>query len=256
MFYLPWFNPLAGPSSLPFGGPESACYDLSLLSLEDRQALLKQPDLRASFLVVAPNRSLCVYADAAACAERMRGVDCLLCVAGIGSSLAGAAAFAKALMQSSGMPVIALVTHYSLINLQAGWARMMMSSLSADAKKAAQDYLVPTEQDCLALSELLALPQMKIRMLVGHSRGAWLIRETLNQVSSAQSRADFEVVTLGGVASFPAYLKVRQYLGSMDWIGKVFSEPGVAHEIVMGAGHHLSPMLPGRLNPDLARPNS
>jgi hypothetical protein len=53
------------------------------------------------------------------------------------------------------------------------------------------------------------------------------------------------ITTLGALVGLPpAFKKVKQYLGALDWFGGANSSLGVMHERVVGAGHHLNPGLP------------
>ena len=53
------------------------------------------------------------------------------------------------------------------------------------------------------------------------------------------------ITTLGAVVGLPpAFKKVKQYLGALDWYGGANSSLGVMHERVPGAGHHLNPGFP------------
>jgi hypothetical protein len=53
------------------------------------------------------------------------------------------------------------------------------------------------------------------------------------------------ITTLGAVVGLPpAFKKVKQYLGALDWFGRANSSLGVMHERVPEAGHHLNSRFP------------
>ena len=53
------------------------------------------------------------------------------------------------------------------------------------------------------------------------------------------------ITTLGAVVGLPpAFKKVKQYLGALDWFGRANSSLGVMHERVPEAGHHLNSQIP------------
>ena len=240
----PWpdYSGLFSPSA----GVESLYYDTSLLSLEDRRQLAREKTLQGEYVWLAPGRRLKVFESLQDCAERVRGNQILVSVAGVGSSLTGAAAFAKSLMQAADMPVVAVVSHYGVVNLQAEVTRSMLDSQGVD--EPAPETL---PADLKALQLLLMHPEVRASYLVGHSRGARLIADLTEMLDTKERQRLPEIVTFGCVVGLPDDTPARQYLGSLDWVGRVSSEADVQHIELPGCGHHMNPMIPGRMDPAL-----
>jgi hypothetical protein len=111
---------------------------------------------------------------------------------------------------------------------------------------------------------------MRLRLLVGHSKGNLLISSALNHLCHELQGPDGEtsdgpddpfnslvVVTLGAVVDLPTALVKKenqyQFLGSLDLLGRVNSRSIVgdipAEAIrVDGAGHHLNTRIPAYLD--------
>lgn len=240
----PWpaFSGFAGAS-----GIESFYYDTGLLSLEDRQQLGREKTLEGEYLWIAPGRRIKVFEHTADCIDRIRGKPVTVCVAGVGSSLFGAAAFAKSLMQVTGEAVVAVISHYGVVNLQAEVTRRMLRSGEATT----ESERASTGKDLKALQDLMLSPELQARYLVGHSRGARLIADLVTDLNKEQHSRLPEIVTFGCVVELPESVSARQYLGSLDWVGRISSSLDTAHEIVRGCGHHMNPMIPGRMDPGL-----
>ncbi len=107
---------------------------------------------------------------------------------------------------------------------------------------------------------------------MGHSRGSRLISFVLNHTKNElgdppnrprESRlALFDhltVVTLGAVVDIPTEpfaIEIHQFLGQLDWLGLLHSDCfppfsgtiAIAHETILGAGHHLNPLIPCSLS--------
>ncbi len=112
---------------------------------------------------------------------------------------------------------------------------------------------------------------MKIRLLVGHSKGNLLISSALNHLNNelrsflGEERFKGEdlamnnlaVVTLGAVVNLPDELirkeNQHQFLGTLDLLGRTNSR-ALAGTIeagftpIDGAGHHLNTKIPGYLD--------
>ena len=120
----------------------------------------------------------------------------------------------------------------------------MCSTMPADA--------APAEGDASAtLCEILLAGPPKLDCLVAHSKGSLVVAHALQHYVEdleGDESALFErlhITTLGAVVGLPpAFKKVKQYLGALDWFGGANSSLGVMHERVPEAGHHLNSRLP------------
>ncbi len=206
------------------------------------------------------------------------------CIAGVGSSDVGAAALARNLANVCDAPVGAIVAGYGVADLLTealgGWfflgaSNRMMKAFHAhearikrtlaglentvvelDASTAAQVAASLTgNPDSDVLLRLLLDEDRQIHTLLGHSKGCLSIAYALQALvltgrSPEISKAkEIELVTTGAVVEFPnEFLKVTQYLGSVDWFGGMNSQLSNDHICIPGAWHHLNTMLPLHLS--------
>jgi len=233
-----------------------------------------------------------------------------IAIAGVGSSVVGTAALARSVADTYKIEVAGIVSGYGLSDVVleglGGWflygkidqLRYEMERGLADlnailSKTFAQgsdgtaylknfefplDDYVPPSLDVSALNEILLVryvnatrPKMKIRLLVGHSKGNLLISSALNHLNNelrsllGEKRFKSEdlamnnlaVVTLGAVVNLPDELikkeNQHQFLGTLDLLGRTNSralggtiEAGFTP--IDGAGHHLNTKIPGYLD--------
>jgi len=233
-----------------------------------------------------------------------------IAIAGVGSSVVGTAALARSVADTYKIEVAGIVSGYGLSDVVleglGGWylygkidqLRYEMEKGLADlnailSKTFAQgsdtaayfknfefplDDYVPPSLDVSALNEILLVryvnatrPKMKIRLLVGHSKGNLLISSALNHLNNelrsflGEKRFKSEdlamnnlaVVTLGAVVNLPDELikkeNQHQFLGTLDLLGRTNSralggtiEAGFTP--IDGAGHHLNTKIPGYLD--------
>ena len=101
------------------------------------------------------------------------------------------------------------------------------------------------------LSEILLAGPPKLEYLVAHGKGSLVASHALQHYvkdlgSDESGLFDrLRITTLGAVIEFPpAFKKVKQYLGALDWFGGANSSPCVTHERVPQAGHHLNRRFP------------
>ena len=128
--------------------------------------------------------------------------------------------------------------------------------------------------DVRALRDILLAGPPKLRLLVGHSKGNFLIGFVLNHMKDElEAMADelrnrhhplfnhLSVVTLGAVVDLPidAFdLNACQFLGQFDALGQINSDRdppflgkiATEHAVIPGAGHHLNRRIPCHLSVD------
>jgi len=231
-----------------------------------------------------------------------------IAVAGVGSSVVGTAALARSVANTYGIDVAGIVSGYGLSDVVleglGGWyfygkidqlryemergiadLNAILSKTFAKGSDVAAylknfefplDDYVPPSLDVSALNEILlmrwcnaARPKMKIRLLVGHSKGNLLISSALNHIANELKKSldemewqnkdlamhNLAVVTLGAVVNLPEKLinQPKQFLGALDLLGRAKSraltgtiEPGYTR--INGGGHHLNTRIPGYLD--------
>lgn len=231
-----------------------------------------------------------------------------IAVAGVGSSVVGTAALARSVADTYGCEVAGIVTGYGLgdavLEGLGGWyfygkidqLRYELEKGSADLAAVLSqvfskgidpkefrsyfdfrldDYVPPT-LDISALNNILLTrywhrtrPRMRLRLLIGHSKGNLLISSALNHMCHELRGLDGDasgdrddpfnslvVVTLGAVVDLPkAFIKPEnqyQFLGSLDLLGRLNSRSiaGNVDRAIMidGAGHHLNRKIPAYLD--------
>lgn len=252
MSFLPFFSPIPTFNA----GLESYHYETSLLAAEEHQYLLRAGRRKHHYIVLIPGKQVKLAVSPGEVIESLEGQPAIISVAGLGSSLLGAAAFAKSLERHFAKPVVAVIVHYGLINLQAGLTRAywgLSGTKAAQGGVAAVAPYLPNAEDCEALRLLLMDENMVCTNLVGHSRGALVIQKVLNEMVQAPPalKGASGVVTLGAVVRLPGWIHARQLVGEYDWQARAFSDLTIAHESVKSSGHHLNPLFPGHLSLEL-----
>ncbi len=179
-------------------------------------------------------------------------------VAGVGSSVYGTAALARNVADTYDFDVAGIVTGYGGMDLLTealgGWSVLgavergylrsdLVVSHTADVKTLLE----------ILMAEILMDDPPQLEYLVGHSKGSLLIdfvlhrfAEELQDVRDSDYKPLLDllkIVTFGAVVSPPELFapNVRQFMGELDWLGRVNSHRGIPYEKVPGAGHHLNP---------------
>jgi len=242
-------------------------YDTASLTLEEKAKLSPLVDREGSIIVVPPSnsdRQIRLYKRALRFMNKEGPTIRAIAVAGVGSSALGTAALARNIADALNTDVAGIITGYGLSDVMTeafgGWLvfraadrirytmekffERMRSTMPADAVTAGSDASA-------TLSEILLAGPPKLEYLVAHSKGSLVASYALQQYVEdleGDESALFErlrITTLGAVVGLPpAFKKVKQYLGALDWFGGANSSPGVMHERVPEAGHHLNPGLP------------
>ncbi|MEO0426027.1 MAG: hypothetical protein AAF160_01170 [Pseudomonadota bacterium] len=263
---------------------DAAFYDLPGLSAAELQALGRSRHDEGSVIVVDPD---CAPGDMPAL-RSFANYDALraapgplvtqIAVAGVGSSGIGAAALARTVAAVTSRPTAAIVAGYGAEDFmtealggfflfgaanRARHARqtlrhrvgtMIAESPQAPAlpKPLPHEFATP---DVATLVRLLADPDRRVDLLVGHSKGALTIAAALARVMrtgdpvTRAKAARAQVVTAGAVIAFPPEIAwVTQLLGQIDALGALNSRMGLPHRRVPFAGHHLNTAFPCHLD--------
>jgi hypothetical protein len=260
-------------------------YDVGSLSAEELAQLSPLTDREGGVVVVPPtgrgalrhHRTALGFLNAEG--ERIRA----LAVAGVGSSVVGTAALARNVADAIGSDVAGVVTGYGVTDLVTealgGWflfaaadrARMWLEEWvetsrvaltgAVPAAVAARDleplrHLQPVPGlDVATVAEILRAGPPELVLLVGHSKGNLLLDVVLEEFVDELDGDEhpwfdrLHVVTFGAVVALPVeFRRVRQYLGSLDVLGRLNSRRGVPRSSVPRAGHHLNRRLPYHLD--------
>jgi hypothetical protein len=264
---------------------DSLVYDVGSLSPEELAQLSPVTDREGGVVVVPPTgrgalrhyRTALRFLNAEG--DRIRA----LAVAGVGSSVVGTVALARNVADAIGADVAGVVTGYGLTDLVTeslgGWllfaaldrARMRVEEWvetstvalagAIPAAVAARDleplgHLRPVPgPDVATVTEILRADPPELVLLVGHSRGNLLLDVVLEEfvdglVGDGHGLFDrLHVVTFGAVVDPPPEFRhVQQFLGSLDWLGRLNSRRGTPRSSVPRAGHHLNRRLPFHLD--------
>ncbi|TCL74746.1 hypothetical protein [Rhizobium sp. BK251] len=199
----------------------------------------------------------------------------VLAVAGVGSSALGAAAFARNVADAAGEPVAVVVSGYGFSdvvteacggNFLFGYLNglrhtfELLDEFSGRPKLGAANYsnggaVSRISLDTKTTKAILADPRLSFHLVVGHSKGNFVISEALYDLQKAE-RARVQVlagmvkiVTFGGrIAMPPVFTDVIDVLGEWDWFGEINSRPSIATDRrVASAGHHTNTELVGHL---------
>ncbi|HET7852697.1 MAG TPA: hypothetical protein VFK91_08130 [Methyloceanibacter sp.] len=242
-------------------------YDTASLTLEEKAKLSPLVEHEGSIIVVPPSnsdRKIRHYSGALRFMNKEGSTIRAIAVAGVGSSALGTAALARNIADALDTDVAGIVTGYGLSDAMSevlgGWfafgavdrikyamekfLERMRSTILADTVAAGSDASA-------TLSEILLAHPPKLEYLIAHSKGSLVVSYALQQYVEDLPGEDsdlFErlrITTLGAVVGLPpAFKKVKQYLGALDWFGGANSSLGVKHERVPEAGHHLNTGLP------------
>lgn len=195
-----------------------------------------------------------------------------LVVAGVGSSALGTAALARNVADYLGRPVAGVVSGFGLADAFSealgGW---FFLGTDQALRSAVDPYLCAVGEtapahrpvqakagspaansDASALVRILRANSSAIRLLVGHSKGNYLIESALACLIQESHPhlplhhlADLHVVTLGGAVVLPKFFThARQVLGALDAFGHLNSRPGVATIAMPNTCHTLNSALP------------
>ncbi len=259
-------------------------YDVGALTQKEFTMLSRQTNLEGAILVVEPSGSgdsVRIQKFETFRSFRTEPGELLrhFSIAGVGSSDVGAAALARSLANHLDAPVGAIVAGYGMSDLLSealgGWLFFGTSNqllnlaqntrdMSTIARGIIDDKGVtgePTEPkelpgtDTRTLIRLLSEEERKIETILGHSKGCLSIAYALQSMAAQPDQQhinrarDIDIITTGAVVAFPERLnRVRQYLGSLDWFGRMNSRMHLPYTNVPNAWHHLNSKMNFHMN--------
>lgn len=202
-----------------------------------------------------------------------------LAVAGVGSSSLGTAALARNLADAIKKPVVGMVSGFGLADLMGealgGFFVFRTHNQINELMDMSEEYVrlaFPGNQviadslagrharwrndvgrcaDSLALRDVLIDPDIKLDLIVGHSKGNFMIADALRAFAAGKPKTvrdgvyKTRIITIGAVVEIPsAFNNVTQYLGGLDVLGRLNSLKYVRHESLPGKAHSLNRLLP------------
>ncbi|MCB9853785.1 MAG: hypothetical protein H6819_11860 [Phycisphaerales bacterium] len=259
-------------------------YDVGALTADERRTLSPMIDREGSIVVVSPaasNREIRHYKSALRFFTNEGDHVSAAAVAGVGSSVLGTAAMARNIANAYGVDVAGLVTGYGMADLLTealggwffygamDWSRLEFKRFVENLKDSLPEaksmhhrsgsagprrMTLPGNQDSGTLLDVLIARPPKLKLIVGHSKGALLIDYVLDKfvaelnVDAHPYFEELVIVTIGTVVGLSEkFLRLRQYLGEYDWFGKMNSRVGLPYESVPNAWHHLNTHLPNHV---------
>lgn len=266
---------------------DSFFYDVKRLSPEEAQTLGRLGILEGSLILVPPSGAgsvtVCPTLDALADAGGSHAAS--LCIAGVGSSALGSAAFARNIADAMGKPALAVVSGYGMSDLiteaLGGWfwfggvnkARHAFETLDTHSlpEPAAQTGAASGETSAASLDSVTRNPAISrdtqvafallcderfdFQVLTGHSKGNLVLSEALYSFvrwCKAERRAvpsDRLIVTFSATIAVPsAFTTVIDVIGGADPLGRLNSRWDIPADKVVGwRGHHTNTEIAGHL---------
>lgn len=256
-------------------------YDVGIVTHSEAIALSPWLAAEGAVLYVPPTGAgefeVCASIDefAAAFANKVHTVA----VAGVGSSALGAAAFARNVADAIGEPVAAVVSGYGLADLATEalggfflfgaanslrhgfeWLdRLRESGAVADpgTSKAGAETGSPMQRskDTRTVQALLSHKALKMKLLIGHSKGNLVISEALFQMRALdatrlkQIAKQMLIVTVSAkIAMPPDFEDIVDIIGQIDGFGALNSRWDLGTEVTVPfAWHHTNTELPMHL---------
>lgn len=256
-------------------------YDVGVVTHSEAIALSPWLAAEGAILYVPPTGAgqleVCASIDdfAAAFANKVHTVA----VAGVGSSALGAAAFARNVADAIGEPVAAVVSGYGLADLATEalggfflfgaanslrhgfeWLdRLRESGAVADpgTSKAGAETGSPMQRskDTRTVQALLSHKALKLKLLIGHSKGNLVISEALFQMKALdatrlkQIAKQMLIVTVSAkIAMPPDFEHIVDIIGQIDGFGALNSRWDLGTEVTVPfAWHHTNTELPMHL---------
>lgn len=278
---------------------DSVFYDMPSLTSEEKSALSNEKSAEGSVLIVYPGNAaraidtltpLEFITD-----QKKQGVETVdaIAVPGVGSSKMGTAALARNVANAINRPVAGIVSGLGMADLlseaMGGWFVLGYKNTMRDMAAKFFDLielkdhvweersyrsLVKDENlsdfdlapymfgspDATALLLTLYHLRKQITLLVGHSKGDYMIENALEgmirlcQLKKEKLPDQLKIVTLGAVVRFPeAFEKnAAQFIGTLDGFGLINSRLNLNPMKIEGAWHSLNTALPGHLSVEKA----
>jgi len=252
-------------------------YDTLDLSNEEKALILAQSFAydEGGMLFVYPhqaNKTIEYFDKSIKLLEKYPDLD-TIAIPGVGSSVIGSAALARQVADITGRPTVGIIAGYGAADMLSealgGWfdfglrnrIRVGLSEWQEryvhgpDDATLLEKYGVPStaflssEPESNTLLSIMLRQVPKLKLIVGHSKGALNIHNVLPQFlkETTFEPKDYEnltIVTLGcGVALPSAFRNVHQYVGTQDMLGRLNTPKGARtdptmHE-VKGSAHNL-----------------
>ncbi|MEB3189322.1 MAG: hypothetical protein VKL42_03145 [Snowella sp.] len=245
-------------------------YDIGNLTNEEISDFSPLLDREGSIIVIPPqssNKKISRYPNVSSFLESELDNIRIVAIAGVGSTALGTAALARNIANVYEIDVVGIVSGYGVSDLiteaLGGWffysatdairheIREALNRFSVDNQTESERNLLPIAQDVNALIKILNASPPNLSLLVGHSKGDFLLDfalENFVKKLNGTSHPYFEnlqIATFGAVADFPPEFKnVHQFLGAIDWFGGINSRLDVHHIKVPNAWHHLNSVFP------------
>lgn len=262
---------------------DTVFYDVSALKPGEHADILRQVNDfdEGGMLVVWPTvetRRIAYYGTSDALVRDHPDLDAIA-IAGVGSSPLGSAALARQVADVHGRKVVGVIAGYGAADVLSealgGWvdfgsrnrARTLVSSVRAttgakpmsseEARATYQvlsDYLLVDEPESNTLVNLLLRQGDKLRLLVGHSKGALNIQNAaygfdIDHRADDVSLDRLRVVTFGCGITLPQRFKhLEQFVGTQDVLGRLNTPSAVTRadgfHWVEGKAHNLNEKNP------------
>ncbi len=269
-------------------------YDVNALTSEEKARLLVHANPEGSILIVPPESAVeditrLTPLEFISSQQQIdtQPIDAIV-IAGVGSSALGTAALARNVADKIDRPVAGIVSGFGLADLVSealgGWFVLGLKNSIRDgfAKTFAEldmkdhvwdepsyqslvkekelhgfdmDRYVYGSPDSAALLLILYHLRTQIKVLVGHSKGNYIIENALEGLISLCSLKkqevpeDLQIVTLGAIVRFPEqFSKVTQIIGGNDYFGMMNSRFNLPSHRIPEVWHSLNTGLPGHMS--------
>lgn len=235
--------------SAPRAALDGALYDLDLITARERARLREIRPVGGDILVAHPRgrRMIGRYESVADFAISIDALTRVISVTGPGTSTLGVVAFARAVADSLGEPVLTVLPTYDVEDLFRDLGMSFFVTGGWGPRRSVES---------AELAQLLLDPRFRFQLLVAHSTGAWTMSEALfaaregnrcqpNLGAAPRRRA----LSLGAAVPTPTEIDATHLVGAADPVGWLLSDPAETVDLSPpGAGHHLNPQIPGALD--------
>lgn len=268
------------------GFADALFYDITKLTASERSLLTPLIEREGSIVVVSPTQTdpldqyIRHYDTADQFLESKDRLVKAIVLAGVGSSVLGAAALARNVANVYQIDVAGVVTGNGMADVmaeaaggwffygavdqarlefqkfleqypQAKWLLKIAQSATSGIWNKLPLFVPPGDPDVVTLLKILKAQTENLRLLLGHSKGSLIINYVLERLVSEKAGHDhghaclekLQVVTLGTVSDLPGTCRKRQFIGDLDWFGGMNSRTGVMRTLVPNAWHHTNTKL-------------
>ncbi len=235
-------------------------YDTQVLTPEDWSLLMSDESVReeGGMLLVYPSkdgRNIEPFSRSFKLVERLQnnGQEIAIALPGVGSSVIGTASLARQVADVTGQPVVGIIAGYGAADMVsealggwfvfglrnrvqssiAAWRRTLGLEFTEEQKQALRDeykikstrFLVD-EPESNTLLNILLRSADNVKLLVGHSKGAMSIQNSLSAFLEKtnfkfEDYQDMAIVTFGcGVSLSDRFKNLHQFVGTWDVLGR------------------------------------